>query len=284
MRVVVAPDKFKGSLSAPEAARAMARGRGGGARRGDRPGADGRRRRRDGRGLVAATGGSSPRPTWPARSAGLSGRGSGCSATARRPSSRWRRRRAWCCAARPPRSVADLDPGDRRADPGGDRGRARRVILGIGGSADQRRRRGAGQALGYRLLDAGGREIGPGGGALDASQDRRRRARPAARRRRGGRRLRRGQPALRPARRLRRLRAAEGRRPREVAVLDRNLDHLARVVERDLGQSIRDLPGAGAAGGLGGGWSPSPRGGSSRVSRWSSRRRPRRRLGTPTSA
>jgi glycerate kinase len=38
-----------------------------------------------------------------------------------------------------------------------------------------------------------------------------------------------------------------------VSVLDRNLEHFARVVERDLGDSIRDLPGSGAAGGLGGG-------------------------------
>jgi glycerate kinase len=35
--------------------------------------------------------------------------------------------------------------------------------------------------------------------------------------------------------------------------LDRNLAHFAAIVERDLGVSIRDLPGAGAAGGLGGG-------------------------------
>ncbi len=38
-----------------------------------------------------------------------------------------------------------------------------------------------------------------------------------------------------------------------IAELDRNLDHFAAIVERDLGVSIRDLPGAGAAGGLGGG-------------------------------
>jgi glycerate kinase len=38
-----------------------------------------------------------------------------------------------------------------------------------------------------------------------------------------------------------------------VAMLDQNLAHFADVVARDLGCEIRDLPGAGAAGGLGGG-------------------------------
>jgi glycerate kinase len=38
-----------------------------------------------------------------------------------------------------------------------------------------------------------------------------------------------------------------------IAILDRNLGRFADVVARDLGAAIRDLPGAGAAGGLGGG-------------------------------
>jgi glycerate kinase len=38
-----------------------------------------------------------------------------------------------------------------------------------------------------------------------------------------------------------------------MAELDQNLAHFARIVERDLGTAIKDLPGAGAAGGLGGG-------------------------------
>ena len=36
-------------------------------------------------------------------------------------------------------------------------------------------------------------------------------------------------------------------------MLDRNLAHFAAIVERDLGVAIKDLPGSGAAGGLGGG-------------------------------
>ena len=38
-----------------------------------------------------------------------------------------------------------------------------------------------------------------------------------------------------------------------IEALDRNLAHFAEIVARDLGMAIRDLPGSGAAGGLGGG-------------------------------
>jgi glycerate kinase len=38
-----------------------------------------------------------------------------------------------------------------------------------------------------------------------------------------------------------------------IEILDRNLGHLAKVIKRDLGADIMDLPGAGAAGGLGAG-------------------------------
>jgi glycerate kinase len=42
----------------------------------------------------------------------------------------------------------------------------------------------------------------------------------------------------------------KGATPAQVTLLDRNLGHLAGVLERDLGVPVRDLPGAGAAGGL----------------------------------
>jgi glycerate kinase len=45
----------------------------------------------------------------------------------------------------------------------------------------------------------------------------------------------------------------KGATPAMIEDLDANLSHFAWVVERDLGVSIRDLPGSGAAGGLGGG-------------------------------
>lgn len=45
----------------------------------------------------------------------------------------------------------------------------------------------------------------------------------------------------------------KGATPEMVQELDAALDHYASVLERDLGQSVRNIPGAGAAGGLGAG-------------------------------
>lgn len=45
----------------------------------------------------------------------------------------------------------------------------------------------------------------------------------------------------------------KGASPDDVQLLDSALGHFAAVVQRDLGIDIRDIPGAGAAGGLGGG-------------------------------
>jgi len=45
----------------------------------------------------------------------------------------------------------------------------------------------------------------------------------------------------------------KGATPEMVQELDAALDHYAQILEHDLGQSVRDIPGAGAAGGLGAG-------------------------------
>lgn len=45
----------------------------------------------------------------------------------------------------------------------------------------------------------------------------------------------------------------KGATPEQVELLDRALAHLADVIERGLGRNVRDIPGAGAAGGLGAG-------------------------------
>lgn len=45
----------------------------------------------------------------------------------------------------------------------------------------------------------------------------------------------------------------KGATPEQVQVLDRNLGHLAGLIKRDLSLDVADLPGAGAAGGLGAG-------------------------------
>ena len=213
MRVVIAPDKFKGSLSAPEAARAIARGVGAaapGASIDLAPMADG------GEGtveaLVAATGGSfrevdvSGPLGEPVRARfGMLGRrpdrgrrdGGGLGPGADR--------------SRPARPVADIDPGDGRAAPGGRRGRGAPRDPRDRRQRDQRRRGGA--RPGARLPPARARGRRPAarrGRPGAARPDRPERARPEARGGRGGRRLRRGQPALRPSRGLGGLRAPEG--------------------------------------------------------------------------
>ena len=45
----------------------------------------------------------------------------------------------------------------------------------------------------------------------------------------------------------------KGANPEQVQMLDKGLEHLAAVVKKDLGKDILNVPGAGAAGGMGGG-------------------------------
>lgn len=256
MKVVVAPDKFKGSLSAPVAARAIARG----VKRVSPetavdviPMADG------GEGtveaLVAATGGTfrEARVTGPLGKPvvarfGLLGDGrtaviemAAASGLVLVPSEKRDPLRATT------RGTGELLLAAVEAG-------VQRVILGIGGSATNDGGAGLGQALGFRLLDAEGREIGPGGGALDRlariDEFGRNRAMDAV------------EvavacdvdnPLCGPEGASAIYGPQKGANPAMIAVLDRNLAHFAEIVERDLGRAIRDLPGSGAAGGLGGG-------------------------------
>lgn len=134
-----------------------------------------------------------------------------------------------------------------------DQGR-RKLIVGIGGSATTDAGAGMAQALGVRLLDESGEPIGFGGADL---------ARLATIE------MTDADPRLRDTE----IRVAcdvdnplygergaayvygpqKGASPDDVKVLDANLCHVADVVQRDLGLDVRDLPGAGAAGGLGAG-------------------------------
>lgn len=132
-----------------------------------------------------------------------------------------------------------------------DRG-VRRIILGIGGSATVDGGVGMAQALGGRFLDANGEHLGPGGGELArlaridlSSMDPRLRAvefevacdvtNPLY-----------GPDGAAPV-----FGPQKGATPEMVAVLDRNLRHLADLVRRDTGQDVSGLRGGGAAGGLG---------------------------------
>ncbi len=130
----------------------------------------------------------------------------------------------------------------------------RRFILGIGGSATNDAGAGMAQALGARLLDAGGNDLPPGGAAL-ADLDRVDLSGLDARI---------GEsdvavacdvsnPLTGPEGASAVYGPQKGATPEMVAQLDAALAHLAAVVRRDLGVEIDAIPGAGAAGGLGGG-------------------------------
>ncbi|MBN2311579.1 MAG: glycerate kinase [Candidatus Hydrogenedentes bacterium] len=128
------------------------------------------------------------------------------------------------------------------------------IVIGIGGSATNDGGAGMAQALGYSLLDSAGNELPPGGAALA------RLARIDASAR---------HPRLAPCR----IQVAcdvtnplcgphgasyvygpqKGAAPEAAAELDAALARLATVVAEQLGTDVRDLPGAGAAGGLGAG-------------------------------
>ena len=128
------------------------------------------------------------------------------------------------------------------------------VIAGIGGSATNDGGCGMAEALGYRFIDGSGREL-PRGGAPLLQLERIDRA------------------AVDPAWRDVKVMVAcdvtnpltgpegasyvygpqKGADPVTVRLLDRALAHLAEVIEHDLGKRVADLPGAGAAGGTGAG-------------------------------
>jgi glycerate kinase len=131
---------------------------------------------------------------------------------------------------------------------------AKRVIVGIGGSATNDGGAGLGQALGFHLIDEHGHELESGGGALgrlvriDSS-----RRKPDLDRVEVSVACDVTNPLCGPNGASAVYGPQKGATPEMIETLDRNLAHFASIVERDLGVSIRDLPGSGAAGGLGGG-------------------------------
>jgi glycerate 2-kinase len=128
------------------------------------------------------------------------------------------------------------------------------IIAGIGGSATNDGGAGMAQALGYRLLDASGRDLPRGGAALarleriDAS---------------GFDSAWRGvsvmvasdvtNPLTGPQGASYIYGPQKGADEKTVRELDQVLAHLAEIFERDLGKRVADVPGAGAAGGAGAG-------------------------------
>lgn len=129
---------------------------------------------------------------------------------------------------------------------------ARRIILGLGGSATNDGGAGLLQALGVRLLDTAGHDLGPGGLALaglsriDTSaldprlQDTELLIAADV-----------DNPLCGPRGASRVFGPQKGADPQQVEQLDAALEHYARLVAATLGEDHSRHPGVGAAGGLG---------------------------------
>ncbi len=130
---------------------------------------------------------------------------------------------------------------------------AHRIIVGIGGSATNDGGAGMARAFGYRFYDRAGNELAEGGAALEGlaridGQTDPRLVRPAIDVACDVR-----NPLLGPEGASAIFGPQKGATPRMVHELDSALARYADVVERLIGRSVRDVPGAGAAGGLGAG-------------------------------
>ncbi|PIU20340.1 MAG: glycerate kinase [Elusimicrobia bacterium CG08_land_8_20_14_0_20_59_10] len=131
---------------------------------------------------------------------------------------------------------------------------AREIFVGLGGSASNDGGAGCAQALGFELLDARGRPVAPGARGLAALA----RIKPGQ-----------GAAGLRGVRvfgladvknplcgRLGSARVfgpQKGAGPEEAAFMEAALLNYSRVIKRDLGAEVSRLPGGAAAGGLGAG-------------------------------
>ena len=132
---------------------------------------------------------------------------------------------------------------------------AERIIVGLGGSATNDGGAGMAQALGVRLLDADGRNL-PGGGAALANLvridctglDSRIARTPIVLASDVT------NPLTGPDGASAVFGPQKGATPAMVEQLDRALNRYAAVVRRDTGRSVDAIPGAGAAGGLGAGF------------------------------
>lgn len=124
------------------------------------------------------------------------------------------------------------------------------VLIGVGGSATTDGGAGMARALGARFLDRDGRELAPGGGALCALE-RIAWTPPASL---AGVRVVVATDVTNPLTGLDGAAQVFGPQkrasPGDVALLDAGLSHFAAVVARDLSVAVADTPGGGAAGGL----------------------------------
>jgi glycerate 2-kinase len=256
VRVLVAPDKFRGTLTAAQAAEAI---RSGWVR--ERPGddldlvpmADGGEGTMDA--LVGALGGTIERTDVTGPLGDPVPSRFGMAAGAGGPLGIVEMALA---------SGLELVP-ERRRDPGGTTTRgtgelmraalqrgATRLLVCLGGSATNDGGTGMATALGVRFLDADGHDLARGGAALvhlariDGSG-----LHPALASTVVIGACDVDNPLTGPAGASTVYGPQKGASPEEVLVLDRALGHLASIVYRDLGVDPHEEPGAGAAGGLG---------------------------------
>ena len=134
-----------------------------------------------------------------------------------------------------------------------DRG-CRKLIIGIGGSATNDGGAGMVEVLGAKLLMSDGQPISPGGrglGALDAINLSDLDSRLAATTTVVACDVDNPLTGMNGASRV--YGPQKGATPEMVETLDANLAHFASIVQRDMGKVVGEIPGAGAAGGLGAG-------------------------------
>lgn len=131
---------------------------------------------------------------------------------------------------------------------------ARKIILGLGGSATNDGGAGAAAALGVRFLDSEGKSFVPVGNTLHRIQHIEMHA--------AAERLKNvsvvamcdiNNPLCGPQGAAAVFGPQKGADPEQVVQLDAGLHHLADVIQRDLGIHVLQLPGGGAAGGMGAG-------------------------------
>ncbi|MGD9519992.1 MAG: glycerate kinase [Armatimonadota bacterium] len=257
MKVVVAPDSFKGCLSAQEVAAAISRGvlrAAPDAEVVEVPLADGGEGTVDA--LVSATGGHYEErvvegPLGEPVTARFGVLGNGCTAVVEMAAA----------SGLPLVPETKRNPGLTSTYGTGELIRAaldlgaRQLIVGVGGSATTDCGGGMAQALGFRFLDADGQAIERVTGSrlrqvasIDATgRDPRLDAveiRVACDV---------DNPLYGPRGAAHVYAPQKGATPAQVEELDEGLRHMAEVIKRDLGVDVADLPGAGAAGGLGAG-------------------------------
>jgi glycerate kinase len=251
LRILLAPDKFKGTLDAPSVAIAMADGvldvvPGAEVRR--HPLADG------GEGTIDCVAASAPGEISVVDAEDAFGAAAGCRVldhgdrvliamheTARlparpHPSSALR-------ASSRGTGLALVEVLRRFPD--------REVVVFVGGSASTDGGAGAAQAAGWRLLDAAGRDLRPGGGALRALRGIEPPQTPAAARILAACDV--DAPLLGPSGAAAVFARQKGAGDAEVKVLQEGLEVLAERLRSDAGADVARLPGAGAGGGMGAG-------------------------------